>query len=447
MRATFAAVLSLVGGVHGVLRTGVDFRSPCAATPDAVWNLTQRHGDGSAAITLASRPQCVGYPNMVAGAGEAPLGTAECDGAPTRLWQAPAAMGHLHNVGTDTCMEVDGQAACSRTVGVPASPLTANAGLPGTASASSESPGQGAWRAFDGAVSATSASASWKTAGGYGVDGWPTTNVTTNVTGQLVAGHWVQVVVPTPTVIAAYALLADGDHMPGRRGRPRGHVLCGAPTAGGPWTTIGLVADTGVSLSATQPSFATASMQAFSAFRLIVTRVHRMGTGAAQLGELRLTSDPQAFAAAVPEAPPSPVVGWTTASVDPWGAPALAAEVLHGGVDVDAVLSMPTPAARYIAALAARDGMDASLATRALWATNAGTTPDGGNASTVMSTSFVASSDFTESVYIQSPAAAGVWMYDISAGTVWESLSNDTTPFVFTTGHAYQVPAYTYMYL
>ena len=43
----------------------------------------------------------------------------------------------------------------------------------------------------------------------------------------------------------------------------------------------------------------------------------------------------------------SPVVGWTTASaVDPWGAPALAAdEVLHGDANVDAVMAAPTPPA------------------------------------------------------------------------------------------------------
>lgn len=438
-------VSALVRSVGGAPRFGIDLGSACGPTPDSVWNLTQIHGDGSTAITLAAHPQCMGFPNM-ANAALSQLTTDTCDGAPTRLWQRPTALGSMRNVGTSTCLETSQatieRASCGRLAYVPALPLFSNVNTYGNASASSENAGQGAWHAFDGEVSGSSGVGSWKTAGGYGIDGWPTTTVSTLVSGESVAGHWVQLSVAPPVVVSSYSLLLDGDHVPGRRGHPRSHVLCGAATQAGPWTTIGRVVNGTINIAATTLTFTSTSMQAFSVFRLVVTRVHRMGDGSAQLGELRLTSNSQLFIASAPETATTPVVAWTTKAVDAWGGPALVAEVLHGTVDVGYAMNASTRAGRYAAAVAAHDAMNATQAAYVSWSLVNGNIQEGAaGTSTILSTSFVASSSFVESVSIWCTTPAALFMYDISTGAVWESTSADANPvpFTFVGGRSYQV--------
>jgi len=65
-------------------------------------------------------------------------------------------------------------------------------------------------------------------------------------------------------------------------------------------------------------NFTAMSTQSFLVYRMLVTRVERMGDGSAEIGELVLYTDPQRFQLADPETSLTPVVPWALESVDPW---------------------------------------------------------------------------------------------------------------------------------
>ena len=413
--ARAAAVLAMVTCANAAGRQAVDFGGSCAGDAAEVWALSGGRPDGSASLQLAYNRVCLGTPNLPNASAQS-LGTDACDGAPTRVWAALHSRGALASTAA-ACVSAPTagaptMAACTRLIALPATPLMGA----GAASASSETADRPAWRAFDGAGAVP-----WCSMQGYGPDGTPNGAPTTVVSGVPTAGHWVQLALPAPAVVTSYALLFDDAPPPAARGRPVNHVLAGAPSVDGPWSAVGRT-DAGASvLSIASHEFRTDAMQAFAWYRLIVTRVHRMGDGTTRLGELRLNSDQQRLALLAPEYPAAPLVNWTVSAVDAWAGAALPA--LYTQAQGKAEAAAAASRGDYAGAVAYLDALNGATTTALSWTATGGAIPaqvpwlgSGIPTGAAISLAFVAATTFSQSLNVSGSGDAALFVYDVAAG-------------------------------
>lgn len=408
--ARAAAALAMVTYAQGAGRQAVDFGGSCAGDALEVWSSTGARPDGSSSLQLAYNRACLGMQ---------PLGTDACDGAPPRVWAGQHSRGALASAATAACVSAPtggapAQSACGRIAALPSVPMT---GAGAAASASSDTAEGPAWRAFDGAGAVP-----WCSGQGYAPDGTPSGAPTTVVSGVPTAGHWVQLALPAPAVVTSYALLFDNAPSPAARGRPVNHVLAGAPSRDGPWSAVGRTDAGAAVLGIASHEFRTDAMQAFAWYRLIVTRVHRMGDGTARLGELRLNSDQQRLALLAPEYAATPLVDWRVSAVDAWAGAALPAVYTQAQGKAEAAAAASR--GDYAGAVAYLDALNGATTTALSWtALTGGAIPaqlpwlgSGIPTGAALSVAFVAATTFSQSLNVTGSGDAALFVYDIAAG-------------------------------
>lgn len=296
----------------------------------------------------------------------------------------------------------------------------------------------------------------WLSAGGYDGSGAPLVgSPATVVANSTVVGQWVQVAISgMPVTVASYAIRFTSQPWPSLRRRPRGHVLLASQNATGPWTTVGRVDDSPFVPLASVANFTSMSMQAFSVYRLVVTRVHRMGDGSAEVGELVLVTDPQRFAIAEPVTSAAAAVRWTVASIDPW-APLRATVTQQARITPAFVATVynasASGTARYAAGIAALDvvassGVSTVVDARTLVNGSDMTIPAGipslgsGVWTLVVSMQFSAPDGFTNVLSVsRSSGSAALIVYDLSADSAVALTAGMSAPVSFINSHVYNI--------
>ena len=429
---------SLVWVASAAGRTASDFGGACVSAPDQVWETQTRRGDGAVDLVLPSTAVC--YGTTVTGG---VFGTDPCDGMSTQLWSPPQSAGPLHNLGTTECLAASSngpptQQSCGASA--PLTPLTKSTAS--YASASSAAVNRTAWLAFDGNTAYYNGSLSWRSAGvSYGADGWPLAGApTTVVNGAPVVGHWVQRATGVAVPLTAYSLVYDGEPAPRRR--PRDHVLVGAPTAAGPWYTVGAAQDS-TSLVAPESRFSVAGGNAFLAYRLIVTRVQRMGDGSTQLGELSLLSNAQRFDLV----PSSNAVGveapWRISTVDAWAGLMVPATLSRANGSLPNAWQNTTlsSVARYNDVIAlSKAGQKSATSLAALTAGGLVTVGSvAGSNAAVVSASFLATTAFSQTVTVAADLPAALFVYDLTTSDIMVVNSGESATFSAAEGRAYDM--------
>lgn len=467
----------------------MDLLGKCTDGGSEIWNLADFRGDGSSTVQLSAYGVCLGIPNLpgtfpllefLSDADNNPsLGPSRCGKAArdhrhvrwckdetlacrlivrthTRLfdWHVSERGGRVRlsssrtppyaqysQPHTPTCRSYVNHSACGSTLTHVASP--------GDVVSASTNNGT-ARLAFD-----SDSEAPWVSAGGYDASGTPVAeSPATTVSGSSVVGQWVQIALPAPVTVASYAIGFTSSAWPSSRRRPRAHVLLGATNATGPWTTIGRVDDGPFVPLETRVSFASMSMQAFSVYRLVVTRVHRMGDGAAEVGELVLVMDPQRFAIADATTSSAASVRWNVASIDPWSpvSVTIAQQRIATAFVTSSVYNRSVSnVARYAAAIAAMDVVTAAGTSTTVSATSivngsALNVPAGmpalgsGTWTLVLSAQFSAPSGFSKSLSVsRSSGSAALIVYDLTTDAATVLGVGTTASVQFVNGHVYNL--------
>ena len=435
--------VSVIGLVGAAGRASLDLLGACTSGALEAWSVVDVRGDGSSAIQLPTYGACLGVPNLP-GAYKLPVITDACDGAKTRLWNINASFGRIRDASTGNCLNAVGttvnQSSCGGVIPYRVSRTDVASASTSTAAAGS---------AFDG-----SSEVPWVSAGGYGASGMPIAgSPSTAVSNATAVGQWVQISLAAPITIASYSIGFTSMSWPSSRRRPRGHALLGAQSTSGPWTTVGRVDDDSFVPLATIATFTSASMQSFSVYRLVVTRVHRMGDGSAEVGELVLVVDPQRFAVTDPTTSASAPVPWSVAALDPWAAPrsTIAQQMITTPLTGTVFDTTVAAVARYAAAIAAMDvitsaGTVTAFDPRSIMNAGTMTVPAGmpalgsGAWTLVFSMQLSASASFNATVSIaRSSGQAALFVYDLSTNGTTISTAGVSTTQNFVGGHAYNI--------
>ena len=383
------AILALSAPKRALARESLPFSTSSSSC--SLFSAPEVYADGSRSYPLSATSECLGvdYAGSVT--------SDRCDGSNRRRWSSPDVTGGMHNIGTGTCLGASGATPCS--VPAPVQPSV-------TSASSSASP---ASLAFDG-----KATTKWVSAPSYGPDGLP-------AAGGL--GEWLQADFLVPVVLTGYELSYGPEPAPASKRRPRSHVLLGAPTPSGPWSTVGAASGAaGISLHSprTRSAFSIAGLAAFSSYRLVVTAVDLGSDGRAALAGLSLLSANHSARVAPWSGP--------LLRTDPWAPVAVTTGTVNGSYD-------GTYAGALALARGAQNASSAAIGSGAVRNVAGGgceyEQPAVAVVTTVAYFSFLATRAFTQTV----TGSANVTVYDLAGGgAACESLPCE---FAAVAGHAY----------